>query len=615
MCGIAGWISYNRNLEDSRNVIATMTETLANRGPDAEGSWIDGHAGLGHRRLAVIDIAGGVQPMVAKEQGQTLACLVYTGEVYNFVELRAELQTYGHHFDTRSDTEVVLRGYLQWGERVAERLNGMFAFAVWDSRLEELFLVRDRLGVKPLFYYPTSDGVLFGSEPKAILAHPAVRPRVDINGFREMLVWVRNPERTVYSGMSEVRPGQVVRINRAGLTKRSYWTLNALEHTDDQLRTVNTVRDLLHDIIERYVVSDVPLCSLLSGGLDSSTVTALAQRAVAARAGEPLRSFSVDFVSHGEGFRRDDFHKSSDIPFVRDFVAHTGGNHQEIVLDSGALADPDQERAVLRAGDFPSCMAGDMFSSLHRLFQTIRAQSTVALSGEAADELFGGYTWFFDSNAIERAAFPWLTTSSHMFVGDNVLAPHLRAQLNIPQFLNESYRAALDEVPRLGRESPFERRMRELSYLNLTRFLPLLLDRKDRMSMAVGLEVRVPFCDHRLVEYVFNIPWHLKTFDGREKSILRAAARHLLPSSILERQKSPYPATQDPRYEQAVRLEVAALMSDRSHPAASLFDRQVIETLLAQPLQANSSLGTRNGLERVRWIARWVKEYGVEFDL
>src|ERR1700736_6335144 len=302
MCGIAGWVSYDRDLAAHQNVITRMTETMARRGPDAGGVWIDRHAGLGHRRLAVIDLAGGVQPMQAEEAGRTIVSLTYSGEVYNFVELRDELTQLGHQFKTRSDTEVVLRGYLQWGDRVAERLNGMFAFAIWDVRTEELFLIRDRMGVKPLYYYPTADGVLFGSEPKAILAHPSVRPRVNKDGFRELLVLAKNPESTIYAGMCEVRPGEVVHVNRNGITKRRYWKLTARDHEEDLPHTIRTVTGLLEDIVERQIVADVPLCSLLSGGLDSSSVTALAHRAIFNRQGGRIRSFSVDFADHGAAF-------------------------------------------------------------------------------------------------------------------------------------------------------------------------------------------------------------------------------------------------------------------------------------------------------------------------
>lgn len=615
MCGITGWVSYESDVAGQRAIIEKMTDTMALRGPDAGGVWIDRHVGLGHRRLAIIDLAGGVQPMQADEEGRAIASLIYTGEVYNFVELREELKQLGHRFKTRSDTEVVLRGYLQWGEKVVDRLNGMFAFAIWDVRTEELLLVRDRMGVKPLFYYPTPDGVLFGSEPKAILAHPAVQPRVNRDGLREILVRAKNPEAAIYAGMREVRPGQIVRVNRNGLTKRRYWKLMAREHEDDLPRTIQTIADLLNDIVERQIISDVPLCSLLSGGLDSSAVTGLADRAKIAQRRGRIRSFSVDFADHGAAFVPDRLHKSADAPFVRDFVAHVGCKHTEVVLDAQELASRQLNRAVMQAHDFPA--SGDMFSSLYLLFKAVRAESTVALSGESADEVFGGYAWFHDPRAVGAATFPWLefTDSGATSAALKVLDAGLLERLDLAEFQADSYARAIAEAPVHKGDDAVERRMREISYLHLTRFVQFLLDRKDRMSMAVGLEVRVPFCDHRLVEYVFNVPWRMKTFDGREKSILRAATRALLPDSIVERQKSPYPATQDPAYEKAVRAEVAGILEDRSHPAASLLNRKAIKDMLAQPLGTSSSLSDRAGFEQVRSISDWVKDSGVVLDL
>ncbi len=615
MCGIAGWISYERDLTKSREILWTMTQTMARRGPDAGGVWIDRHVGLGHRRLSVIDLEGGAQPMVAERDGRTEACLVYSGEVYNFVELRDELRQLGHRFKTRSDTEVVLRGYLQWGDGVAERLNGMFAFAIWDLRTEELFLIRDRMGVKPLFYMPRYDGVLFGSEPKAILAHPETERRVDADGLREIMMLVKNPERTAFAGMKEVRPGQVVRISRNGISKRQYWSLAAREHRDDLPKTVDTVRELLEDIIARQTVSDVPLCSLLSGGLDSSTVTAMADRVVRAGNGNAVRSFSVDFAAHGTQFVPTAFNPSSDTPFVRDFVKFTGCNHSEVVLDSSSLGEQALVGTVLQATDFPFSTMGDIFASLYRLFEAVRRESTVALSGESADEVFGGYAWFHDPQAVNSGTFPWLFALRAMVDGNAVLDSGVLERLDLPRFEAESYAEAVREVPVLRGEDPFERRMREICYLHLTRFVQFLLDRKDRMSMAVGLEVRVPFCDHRLVDYVFNAPWKLKTFDGREKSLLRAAARELLPASITERIKSPYPSTQDPAYERNLRDSVADFLDDHSHPAAPLFNRAAVADLLARPVKQTSTIFDRAGLERVRTLSTWIKDQGVTVDL
>lgn len=615
MCGMAGWVSYEGNLRTQRDVIAAMTETMACRGPDAGGMFIDRHVGLGHRRLAVIDLAGGAQPMEVEEADHAIVSLIYTGEVYNFMELRDQLRQLGHRFKTSSDTEVVLHAYLQWGDRLAERLNGMFAFAIWDGRTEELLLVRDRMGVKPLFYYRTADGVLFGSEPKAILAHPMVQPRVNRDGLCELLVLAKNPEATIYAGMREVRPGQIVRVSHNGLTKRRYWMLGAYEHADDLHRTIRTVTELLEDIVERQIVADVPLCSLLSGGLDSSSVTALAQQAIARQQGGRLRSFSVDFTDHGADFVPNGFHKSSDTPFVRDFVSHVGCDHTEVVLDSKELANQDLNRLVMRASDFPLILAGDMLSSLYRLFQAVRSESTVALSGESADEVFGGYTWFHDPKAINAETFPWLAATQGVLDGTQVLDPGLVERLDLRSFCADSYTQAINETPHHDCEDAAERRMREISYLHLTRFVQSLLDRKDRLSMAVGLEVRVPFCDHRLVDYVFNIPWVLKTFDRREKSILRAATRQLLPNSIVEREKSPYPSTQDPAYEEAVRADLAAVLDDPSHPATCLLNKTAIEEMLARPLGRTSSLAERAGLERARSISAWVQDYGVALDL
>jgi asparagine synthase (glutamine-hydrolysing) len=615
MCGIAGWVSYDRDLALHKDIISKMTTTMSNRGPDAGGIWIDRHVGLGHRRLAIIDLAGGVQPMCAEDEGGTTTCLVYAGEVYNFMELRAELVRLGHRFATCSDTEVVLRGHLQWGEHLADRLNGMFAFAVWDARSEELLLVRDRMGVKPLYYYPTADGVLFGSEPKAILAHPSVSPRVDRDGLCEILVLAKNPEAAVYAGMCEVRPGQIVRVSRNGLTKRCYWKLEAREHEDDLPCTIRTVAELLEDTVRRQLVSDVPLCCLLSGGLDSSAVTAMAQRVIATEEGAGIRSFSVGFADHGADFIANGFHRSEDSPFVNDFVDHVGCNHTEVVLKSRELAGCDLNHAVMRASDFPLSASGDMFSSLYRLFEAIRAQSTVALSGESADEVFGGYFWFHDPEAVNAGTFPWLAAMRGMIDGSEVLDRDLLTRLDLPAFEAESYAQAMCEAPSLASDDGLERRMRQVCYFHLTRFCQFLLDRKDRMSMAVGLEVRVPFCDHRLVDYVFNIPWRMKTFDGREKSILRAAARELLPSSIVERQKSPYPSTQDPAYEEAVRADVAATLQDHSHPAGAVLNRDIIEDMLARPVGATSSNVARAGLERARSISTWMEDYGVMLDL
>ncbi|GHE57312.1 asparagine synthetase B [Streptomyces spiralis] len=609
MCGITGWVSYDRDLRAEAATLDAMTETMACRGPDARGTWTDGPAALGHRRLAIIDLPGGRQPMTADTPDGTVA-LVYSGEAYNFTELRADLVARGHRFTTDSDTEVVLRGYLEWGDTVAERLNGMYAFAVWDGRHDKLVMIRDRMGIKPFYYHPTPDGVLFGSEPKAILANPLIRRRVTLDGLRELFTFVKTPGHAVWDGMREVEPGTVVTVDRTGPHTRVYWRLDTRPHLDDRDTTIATVRTLLDDIVRRQLVADVPRCTLLSGGLDSSAMTALAARQLAEH-GERVRSFAVDFVGQTDNFVADDLRATPDTPFVHDLARAADTDHQDIVLDAHTLADPDVRAKVLRARDLPMGF-GDMDASLYLLFRSIRDHSTVALSGESADEVFGGYQQFFDEEARRADTFPWLVRFARDFGDDgDVMRSDLARTLDLPSYVAESYRTAVSGIHRLDGESDFEYRMRQICHLHLTRFVRVLLDRKDRMSMAVGLEVRVPFCDHRLVEYVYNTPWSLKSFDGREKSLLREATADLLPRSVYDRVKSPYPSTQDPKYALALQDHTKDLLARPDHPVFDLVDRERVREAAHRDTPVITQ-AARRGLEKTLDLALWLDLYQPE---
>ncbi|GGV04384.1 asparagine synthetase B [Streptomyces filipinensis] len=612
MCGITGWVSFDRDLTTEATTLHAMTETMACRGPDDRGTWVQGPAALGHRRLAIIDLPGGRQPMALDTPEGPIA-MVYSGEAYNYTELRRELQARGHRFTTDSDTEVVLHGYLEWGDAVAERLNGMYAFAVWDGRHDKLVMIRDRMGIKPFYCYPTPDGVLFGSEPKAILANPLARRRVALNGLRELFVLVKTPGHAIWDGMREVEPGTVVTVDRSGLSTRVYWRLETRPHTDDRDTTIATVRSLLDDIVRRQLVADVPRCTLLSGGLDSSAMTAIAARQLGEQ-GEKVRSFAVDFVGQTDNFVADELRGTPDTPFVHDVAELAGTHHQDIVLDAQSLADPAVREQVLRARDLPAGF-GDMDASLLLLFRAIREKSTVALSGESADEVFGGYLQFFDEEARHADTFPWLASFGRHFGEDaDVLRADLVKTLDLDGYVADGYHTAVAAIDRLDGESDFEYRMRRMSHLHLTRFVRALLDRKDRMSMAVGLEVRVPFCDHRLVEYVYNAPWALKSFDGREKSLLREAAADVLPRSVYERVKSPYPSTQDPRYARALQEQAKELLSRPSHRVFDLIDRDRLRQAAEREAPV-STQAARRGLERALDLARWLEVYTPEVTL
>jgi asparagine synthase (glutamine-hydrolysing) len=558
-------VDWDRDLSQAQPTVRAMADTLACRGPDAAGLWLSPRAAFAHRRLAVIDVEGGKQPMLRARGAEPPSVLTFSGEIYNFPELRAELTALGHVFETRSDTEALLRAYLAWGPESVTRLNGMFAYAIWDGPRERLFLARDRLGVKPLFYAIRGRSLVFGSEPKALLAHPDVPSEVDDEGLAEVLVMgpMRTPGRGVYRGVEELRPGFTLLFDADGARVTRYWQLESRPHPDDLDATTSQVRALLEDAVRRQLVSDVPLCTLLSGGLDSSAVTALAARFLREQGRGPVDTYTIDFRESAAHFQPSAIQPDRDAPWVRRVVEEVGPRHRDVVIDTPELLD--HLFVPLHAKDLPSL--GDLDVSLYLLCREIKQRHTVAVSGESADEVFGGYPWFHDDAALHQETFPWPRLDVSRY-----LAPDLAARLRPEAYVEARYREALAEVPRLPGEAPADRRMREVLYLNQTRFLLMLLDRKDRMSMAVGLEVRVPFCDHRLVEYAWNIPWAMKAWKGREKGLLRRALQGVLPDDVLWRKKSGYPTTQNPTYLAAIRALLEAVLADPRAPLRPLLD-------------------------------------------
>jgi asparagine synthase (glutamine-hydrolysing) len=434
-----------------------------------------------------------------------------------------------------------------------------------------------------------------------------------------------------------VIPGELVRVDRTGVHTRRYWRLPDCGHTDDRATTIDTVRGLLEDIVDRQLVADVPLGMLLSGGLDSSVITALAARALRARGGGPVRTFAVDFEGYAEGFRPDYMRETPDTPYVAAMAAHVGAAHSDVTLSTSDLLDPGNRAAALRALDLPYAR-GDRDTAMYLLCQAIREHCTVALTGESADEVFGGYGWFHDPAIVAGDTFPWLAMFGHPTDDGadsttSLLDPALLKQLDLPAYRADAYRTALAEVPHatmphatmphadvphagaVDGTVATERRMRELSYLGLTRLVPLLLERAERLSMAAPLELRVPFLDHRLVEYVFATPWAMKSFDGREKSLLRAATRDLLPAAIAERRKAPFPATQDMAYEIGLRRGLAALLDRPDSRVTALLNVDRIQNLVSTAPPARTANETRAQIELVLRLDSWLENCPVDLDL
>jgi asparagine synthase (glutamine-hydrolysing) len=607
MCGITGWIDWNGDLTRQEAVIACMADTLSHRGPDAHGQWLSPHAALSHHRLIVIDPETGGQPMVYQQRERTYA-VSYNGEIYNFRELRSELESYGHSFRTRSDTEVLLHAYVEWGEACVEHLNGIFAFGLWDEQKQRLLLVRDHLGVKPLYYAQRGGAVLFASELKALLAHPLVRAEVDADGLAELLTFPHTPGSGVYRNVHELRPGHMAVCTENGIHISRYWSLRSAPHTDDVATTAEYIRTLLEDTVRRQLIADVPVVTLLSGGLDSSRLTALAAREFK-QAGKELHTYSIDFVDSAQHFHNTPLHVSLDAPWVQRMSTHVGSKHHTIMVDTPALIE--SLLVPMRSCDFPT--AGQMTSSLYLLFKAMKQDATVALSGESADEVFGGYPWFHNEAILNAQTFPWLPA----FMGPmqhamDWLSPDIVQKVRPTEYIARQYRQAIAEVPRLDGEDARAARIREMFYMNLTRFLPFLLERKDRMSMATGFEARVPFCDYRLVEYVWNIPWEIKTVGSIEKGILRRAFEHVLPEDVLYRRKSAYPTVQHPAYDAATRQWTHQILSDSNEPIHALINAQVVRAAVENQAPGIAIVSL---FERIIQVNEWLKEYRVTLAL
>lgn len=573
MGGIAGWIDWERDLSHAANVVTAMAERLRNRGPDGFGLWLSARAALANRRLAVIDPEGGAQPMVRRQGGNRFV-ITYNGELYNATELRAELRAKGHPFRSTSDTEVLLAAFVEWGDRCVERLNGSFAFAAWNEREQKLLLARDRFGVKPLFYCERGGSFLFGSELKALLAHPDVEAAVDAEGLAEVFALgpARTPGHGVYQGIQEVRPGHLLEVDRRGVRTRPYWSLRSAPHPDDFETTVERVRHLFVDAVRRRLVSDVPLCSFLSGGVDSSAIAAVASAAWREEGRGALPTFSVEYRGNDRHFRPSAFQPNADTPWVRRVSEFLKTEHHELLIETEELVEALRQAVLAR--DLPGM--ADVDASFYLACRAAKQRATVALSGECSDEIFGGYPWFHRKEMLEAETFPWSRAGR---LRASWLAPELREAIRPVEYAAERYRETLREVPRLEGEDPEAARRRELFYLNFTWFMATLLNRSDRMSMASGLEVRVPFCDHRLVEYLWNVPWEMKFSGNREKGLLRKALEGLLPADVLERKKSPYPKTHNPAYAEAVRGRLLQLLDEGSSPMLDLIDRERIRAI------------------------------------
>ncbi len=574
MCGITGFINLTKDISNMKDTIKIMNETIKRRGPNEDGYYYERHAILGHKRLIVIDPNGGKQPMTFMHNNCTYT-IVYNGQLYNTNELRDELIENGFTFNSYSDTEVLLKGFICWGYDIVKKLNGIYGFSIWNSTKQELYFARDHFGVKPFFYTLQNNNFVFSSEIKSILAFPEVEAKLDEQGISELfgLGPAHTPGVVAFKNIFELKPGHFGVYNSSGIHTKKYWSLVSKPHNDNLRTTCEKAKFLLEDSIKRQLISDVPLCTFLSGGLDSSIITLYAANYYKDKNLGPLTTYSVDYKDNDKNFVKTDFQPNSDNYYIDIMKKKLNTNHNVIMLDTPELAKCLEDAMIAR--DLPGM--ADVDSSLLLFCEKVKPNATVSLTGECSDEIFGGYPWFFREDALNSETFPW---SIALDERQQLLNPIISSKINLKKYIDYRYFESLNEVEILDEDSMETAQKRKISHLTLNWFMQTLLDRSDRMAMYNGFEIRVPFCDYRLAEYVWNIPWEMKALHGREKGLLRYIMKDLLPEEIVERKKSPYPKTWNPTYLATVKQMLTKIMSNKNAPINDLLNREYILEIL-----------------------------------
>ena len=609
MCAIAGAIGMSDMFINDPKTAIDIRNCLKHRGPDQDGFYISDDAVLIHTRLAIIDIENGTQPMITKENGEEYV-IVYNGELYNTDEIRNELINLGYSFKTHSDTEVVLKAFIEWREDAPKRFNGIYGFAVWEVNKKSLFIARDKLGVKPFFYGLFGDKFVFASEIKGILKNPAAKPRVNTEGIAEIILI--GPGRTsgygVFENIHELKPGECGYFKNGKLKTHLYFELKEQPCGESFDEVLEHTKYLVTDAIKRQMVSDVPIGTFLSGGLDSSGISSVVSSALKEK-GEQLKTFSVTYKDNDKYFTKNKFQPNSDSEYILLMQKYLNSDHTTVTVDTPMLAEANY-RAVL-ARDLPGMV--DVDSSLMLFCEKVKEDRSVVLSGECADEIFGGYPWYRDKDIRMTDGFPWSQVTS---LRASLLKEDIKKKINPAAFVYQKYLDTINQASGEFDKTPTDKRMREMYLLNIYWFMQNLLERKDRMSMSCGLEVRVPFCDYRIAEYLYNVPWEYKDYKGREKGLLRKAFEDILPEDIVWRKKSPYPKTHNPSYAAEIDKEFLQMVNDKSSPIFEILDRQEL-LKLADTTETiywyGQLMATPQTKAYLLQINYWIKELNVTF--
>ena len=602
MGAICGWINKHENLENKQQLFKEIVNEMNFRGNTEPGFHFDEHILLGNNRLAIRDSKNGDQPMYYKHY-----IIVYNGEIFNTEEIKNKLLEKDYEFDTNCDTEIILKGYAEYKEKILDLLEGFFAFCIYDNKTGELFLARDRFGIKPLYYCIKNENFIFSSTIKSILKSKIIEPRLNKEALGEILALGPSKKQGsgIFNGINELRSAHYLKLHDDNFVITRYWNLETKECKDTFDEAKEKVKNLLTASIKRQMTADVDIATLLSGGLDSSLVTAI----VAKNKENQLTTFSIDYEGNDKYFKKTDFTVSLDEHYINIMSKEFATKHEYKTISQEDVVK--YLKNALYAKDYPGM--ADVDSSLLWFSKEISKDFNVILSGEGADEIFGGYPWFYRDELNNREFFPWINNIDYR---QNLLNENIKDKINLKQIVENEYNETLNELPEKDRNDKYK----VLFYINMTHFAQCLLDRKDRMTMYSAVEARVPFVDTKLIEYLWDLPFDYKYNNNTEKYLLREAFKGVIPDEILYRKKNPYPKTHNPKFLNLVSDLLRERLKNKNSKMYKIFDIDKINELLDRNdddiLPWYGQLMTKPQLIAYLYqFDLWLEEYNIEIDL
>lgn len=527
-----------------------------------------------NKEIPYVDLSEGKETLTLKINNNTYI-ITYIGNLYNCDDLKKELKEFGFYFETKKEAEVILKGYIHFGYKILNKMNGIFAFAIWNLNAKKLFLARDHFGVKPLYYTISNGNLIFANNIQTILEETKIEPIIDSTGMCELLGLgpAHTPGTTIFKNINEIRPAHFAIYTNGGLYIDKYWELESKPHTDNFEDTCKKIKFLIEDAVKKQFLCGKPACTLLSGGLDSSIITAYASNLAQKYNLPTLNTYSVDYIDNDKNFVKNDFQPNTDDYYIDIMVNKYKTNHHKIYIDTPELADSLKDAVYAR--EFPGM--ADVDSSLYLFCKEISKDFNITLSGECADEVFGGYPWFFREEMLNSNTFPWSNAFNER---QSLLNPELSKKINLKEYVDNRYNESINEINLLDTDSFETAQKRKIFYLNFNWFMQTLIDRSERIGSANNLDIRTPFSDYRLVEYLWNIPWETKSMGNREKGLLRYIMKDILPEEIVERKKSPYPKTYNPTYLEKVKNMLTEIVENNNSPIKSILNIEYINEIL-----------------------------------